>query len=215
MTHVLWLLALQGLLGAIDTVWFHEWRGRLPIRPEMRPELKLHAVRSGVYGLLFATLPWFAWRGPWAVVLIALLVLEAVVTFADFVVEDRVRTSLGGLFPGERVMHGVMAVVYGAFLAGFVPELVRWIGGHGPSLGVDQPRALLLGLTALGVGSGLASLRLVLNLTGHRWAAFPWRHPAPTPVAPTVAGRRHPSPWLPVAGVAAIVTVLVLRRTRP
>ena len=37
MTGALSLLAVQGLLGGFDTVYYHEYRARLPARPE--PEL--------------------------------------------------------------------------------------------------------------------------------------------------------------------------------
>ena len=33
MTTALWLLAIQGLIGAFDTLYFHEWRARLPAMP--------------------------------------------------------------------------------------------------------------------------------------------------------------------------------------
>ncbi|MCB1006898.1 MAG: hypothetical protein KDB35_22135, partial [Acidimicrobiales bacterium] len=91
MNGVLSLLALQGALGAFDTLYFHEWRARLPGRPEMRSELRLHAARSVIYGIVFCTLPWVSWIGPAGWLLVALLLIEAVITFADFVVEDRVR----------------------------------------------------------------------------------------------------------------------------
>ena len=64
MTTVLWLLALQGVVGAFDTVYFHEWRARLPARgSQAAPELKLHAWRSFLYAVVFGTIPWLAWHG--------------------------------------------------------------------------------------------------------------------------------------------------------
>jgi len=127
MTAALWLLALQGTLGAFDTLYFHEWRARLPARgPTTHPELRLHAARDFVYAVLFATLPWLAWKGAWATVLVVLLLMEIGITLADFVIEDRVRASLGGVYPGERVTHAVMGIVYGAFLAGLGRALAGW-----------------------------------------------------------------------------------------
>lgn len=175
MTTVLWLLALQGALGAFDTIYFHEWRAQLAARPEMRPELKLHAPRSAIYGIVFCTLPWVAWTGASGLLLAGLLATEAVITFADFVVEDRVRTGIGGVFPGERVMHGLMAVVYGAFLARFTPILGSWIGGDHTSLGEGHPPLLLAALTVLGVGSLLSGLRDALATRG--LAVLPWDTP--------------------------------------
>lgn len=63
-----------------------------------------------------ATLRAFAW------VLLALLAAEIVITLWDFIEEDRIRT----LPAGERAMHAVMGIVYGAFLAYLLPEIWRW-----------------------------------------------------------------------------------------
>jgi hypothetical protein len=99
--NALWLLAAQGLIGAFDTVYYHEWRARLPaLGREARAELWLHAARSLVYGVVFATLPRVEWRGAWAPVFAALLAAEIVITLKDFVVEDRVRVPLGGVYRG-------------------------------------------------------------------------------------------------------------------
>jgi hypothetical protein len=47
MATALWLLAIQGVIGAFDTLYYHEWRARLPARPEItRAELRLHAARD-------------------------------------------------------------------------------------------------------------------------------------------------------------------------
>jgi len=32
MIVALWLLAIQGIIGAFDTLYYHEWRARLPAR---------------------------------------------------------------------------------------------------------------------------------------------------------------------------------------
>jgi hypothetical protein len=121
------LLLLQGLLGAADTLWYHEHVCSLPARvPETSPELRLHAARDSVYALLFLTLPFVEWRGRWALVLAGLLALEIVITLTDFALEDRVRAPFGGVAAGERVMHTIMAIVYGAFLASFASELWSW-----------------------------------------------------------------------------------------
>jgi hypothetical protein len=32
MTTALWLMAIQGAIGAFDTLYYHEWRARLPAR---------------------------------------------------------------------------------------------------------------------------------------------------------------------------------------
>ena len=100
MTTVLWLLAVQGALGAFDTLYFHEWRARLVARgPSAHVELRLHAWRSFIYAVLFAGFALFAWKGAWTIVLVTLLLAEIVITMSDFVIEDRVRK-------GQRVRRG-------------------------------------------------------------------------------------------------------------
>jgi hypothetical protein len=83
MAVVLWLLALQGVIGAFDTAYYHEWRARLPgLGPQAASELKLHAARDALYAVIFATLPWFAWQGLWTIALVAVLVAEIILTMA-------------------------------------------------------------------------------------------------------------------------------------
>ena len=122
MTAALLLLLTQGALGAFDTLWYHEWQARLPSSPAARTELRLHAARAFAYAVVFGGLGWFAWTGSLAVVLAAILLLEIGITLWDFIEEDRSRP----LPAGERVMHTVMAIVYGAFLANLVPEMIVW-----------------------------------------------------------------------------------------
>src|SRR5262245_12728245 len=122
MDTALGLLILQGALGAFDTLWYHEWRQRLPARPTAARELRLHAVRDFAYALLFASLAWSEWRGWLAWMLGAVLAFEILITLWDFIEEDHSRP----LPAGERVMHTVMAIVYGAFLANLLPQLARW-----------------------------------------------------------------------------------------
>jgi hypothetical protein len=77
MTWALWLLMIQGILGALDTLYYHEWRARLvAYSPLTSPELRLHAARDGIYAIIMSTLPWLAWQGGWALVLAALLAAE-------------------------------------------------------------------------------------------------------------------------------------------
>jgi hypothetical protein len=153
MTTVVGLLLANGVLGAVDTVWYHEIRAGLPRRPDRhRTELRLHAARDAVYAVLYGTIGWWAWRGAWAAVLGALLAVEIVITLADFVVEDRTRT----LGAGERVLHSVMAIVYGVMLGRLAPLLAA--GAHTAATGaVATPLAVVA--TAFGAGIALSGLR--------------------------------------------------------
>lgn len=177
MSSVLALLAVLGALGAFDTVYFHEWRARLPAQGGgMLTELRLHAGRDAVYTVIFTTLPWLAWHGWLALALAGLFAAEIVITMSDFVVEDRVRKPLGGVYPGERVTHGIMAVVYGAVLARLVPVLQDWWDQPSGLRAVapEVPLALRIGLTAMGIGIALSGLRDLYAAQGGRYGAWPW-----------------------------------------
>ena len=127
MTIALWLLALQGMIGAFDTFYYHEWRARLPARGQAAAsELKLHAARHFFYAVMFGTLPWLAWQGLWVIILGAVILAEIILTLWDFVVEIAVRKSLGDVYAGERVTHAIMGILYGGMLAFLLPVVVRW-----------------------------------------------------------------------------------------
>src|SRR5437879_1642154 len=127
MKSALWLMAVQGLLGAFDTLYYHELRAKLPAMvPLAGIELRLHAMRDFIYAILFITLPLVRWQGAWAAVSIVLLTAEVVVTLADFNGEDKVRGPLGGLYSGQRSTHAVIGIVYGAFFANLIPVILGW-----------------------------------------------------------------------------------------
>jgi hypothetical protein len=173
----LWLLGLLGLIGAFDTLYFHEWRGRLVARPDMRPELKLHVARDGIYVVIFGTLALVAWHGWWTAALVVLLVAEIVITMADFVTEDRVRAGIGGVFAGERITHAIMGIVYGAMLGYLTPTLWQWSQQPSGLVAAAHPipAALTWALVAMAFGiflHGLRDLYAVLGMPGSNW---PWR----------------------------------------
>lgn len=177
LTTALWLLAVQGMIGAFDTLYYHEWRARLPALPGARPELRLHAVRALVYAALFALLPRVEWRGAWAYVLGALLAAEILITLRDFVVEDSVRAPLGGVFAGERVTHALMAIIYGAMLANLLPAVLGWRRGAtalAPHAG-GVPAELVWLLTLMSVGVAASGLRDAYAALGMPGGAWPWR----------------------------------------
>lgn len=177
MTTVLWLLAVQGAVGAFDTLYYHEWRARLPARgPLAAAELRLHAWRDFLYAVIFGTLPWLAWQGLWVVVLAGILLSEIALTMADFVVEPRVRKPLGDVYAGERVSHAVMGIVYGAMLVSLLPVMRAW--WRLPTALARAPAesgALRWTLSLMAVGvlaSGLRDLYAALGLSHGGW---PWK----------------------------------------
>jgi phosphatidylglycerophosphate synthase len=176
MSAVLWLLAVQGTIGAFDTLYYHEWHARLPARgAQAAAELRLHAVRDFLYAVIFGTLPWLAWQGVWVVPLILVLIAEVVLTMADFIVEKEVRRPMGDVFRGERVTHAVMAILYGAMLANLLPNLKAWWSQPtGLTVTAAAPEWLgwLLTVMAAGVfASGLRDLYASFCLPFGGW---PW-----------------------------------------
>src|SRR5437868_726896 len=105
MIVVLKLLLVQTLLGALDTLWHHELRERLPAKRAAATELGLHALREFLYGCIFLAVAWYEWHGWWTLLLGGLLLLEIGITIADFIVEDSTR-RLPAL---ERALHTVLA----------------------------------------------------------------------------------------------------------
>lgn len=178
MIVALWLLAIQGVIGAFDTLYYHEWRARLPARgAQCATELKLHAARDFFYAVLFGTLPWLAWQGRWVLFLAGVLIAEIALTLTDFVVESFVRKPLGDVYAGERVTHAVMGILYGAMIASLIPVLIGWWRlPDGLVMAVpDVPNALRWGLAVMAAGvavSGARDLYAALELPNGGW---PWR----------------------------------------
>ena len=178
MIVALWLLGLQGVIGAFDTIYYHEWRARLPARGrQAASELKLHAARDFFYAVLFATLPWIAWQGRWVLVLVGVIVAEIVLTLTDFVVEIAVRKQLGDVYAGERVTHAVMGILYGAMVANLIPVMIQWWTRPTAlvSESADIPALLQWGLVVMAGGvffSGVRDLYAALELPHGSW---PWK----------------------------------------
>lgn len=180
MKTALWLFVVQGALGAFDTLYYHEWRARLPGGvPGTRPELRLHAYRDFIYAWLFGTLPFFRYEGAGAWLLLALLATEIVITLRDFVVEQTVRKPLGGVDSGERVTHAVMGILFGAVLAYLVPELLRASTlptaiSRYPKSDATSVQAWVL--AAMAVGVLVSGVRDLGASFGIKWMQYPWRN---------------------------------------
>jgi uncharacterized protein len=122
-SSLLWtLIAIQIAMGAFDTFYHHELTERLAWRPSQRHELQLHGLRNMLYALLFLTLGWLEVHGLWAMIVIAVLVAEVVITLMDFVEEDLSRK----LPASERINHTLLALNYGAILVLLLPVLIEW-----------------------------------------------------------------------------------------
>lgn len=168
MNAAIWILMVQACLGAFDTLYYHEYKLRLPHGATTAKELRLHAARDFAYAVIIGSLGWATWNGPLVWILAVLLLTEICITLWDFVEEDRIRK----LPPGERMGHAVMGIVYGAFLARLVPEMVGW---HDRPLGFGAAYhgfpAWLLSVIAAGVFvSGVRDLAASFGLREARRA---------------------------------------------
>jgi hypothetical protein len=178
MIVALWLLAIQGLIGAFDTLYYHEWRARLPaLGTAASSELKLHAARDFLYAVLFGTLPWLQWHGSWVLLLVAVLIAEVILTLTDFVVEIGVRKPLGDVYGGERITHAVMGMLYGAMIASLIPTLIAWSKSTSGLMiaTTDVPGSLRWALVTMAIGvfvSGLRDLYAAYELPHGGW---PWK----------------------------------------
>jgi uncharacterized protein (TIGR01777 family) len=120
---VLWtLIAVQLALGLFDIVYHHEMTERIAWRPRQRRELNLHGARNLAYAALFLVLGLLELHGALAMLVIAVLAAEIVITLIDFVEEDVSRK----LPATERVTHTLLAINYGAILAVLLPLLAGW-----------------------------------------------------------------------------------------
>jgi hypothetical protein len=177
MSVALWLMALQAVIGAFDTLYYHEWRARLVARGRTAaPELRLHAARDFLYAILFAGLPYLAWQGRWALLLATVIVAEIVFTLWDFVVEIVVRRELGDVYAGERITHAVMGIIYGAMVGYLLPVMWQWHAAPTGLLLQPAPvpmllRWLLLVFAAGVLASGLRDLYASFGLPMGNW---PW-----------------------------------------
>jgi len=160
MTRALVVLLVLGIMGAFDTLVFHEWKARLPIQPSSRVELALHAARDAVYSVLFGTLAWLEPRGAFVALFVVLFLVEIVITLSDFVVEDRTRR----LPAGERITHALMGIVYGILLASLAPFFLVWFAEPAGLVHADHGllswvlSAFAVGVAASGVRDVVAAL---------------------------------------------------------
>jgi uncharacterized protein (TIGR01777 family) len=164
---VLILLLVQGAMGALDTIWHHELGG-LPRRASARFEIGLHGLREAIYAVVFLTLGWVAWNGALAFLLAGLFLVEVGITLTDFVEEDRTRR----LAPTERVLHTLMAIMFGAILAAFAPVLVGWARAPSGFAFVDHG-LLAWAMTAFGLGVAGWAVRDTIAAFGPRPQAPP------------------------------------------
>ena len=147
-------MALQGCLGAFDTLYHHEITEALAQRQTARLELSIHAVRALIYSALFIGLSAWTWNGVWALVLLAVFAVEIVLTLWDFVTEDRTR-----LLPAtERITHTILAINGGAFVCLLALNSVDWFN-DATALQWHPQGWLSAFLFLCGIGVGISGVR--------------------------------------------------------
>ncbi len=154
MITALTFLIAQGVLGAMDTLIYHELGARLPATPTARRELRLHAARDFAYALIFGGLAWYTVQGLLVWALVGLLSVEIVITLWDFIEEDATRR----LPAGERVMHTIMAILYGGFLTSLGTQLWEW-QARPTGLADADYGAISWSMSAFAVGVFLSGVR--------------------------------------------------------
>jgi uncharacterized protein (TIGR01777 family) len=166
------LLTLQAVMGAFDNLWHHEITEKLPGKRSARVELSLHAAREGLYGFLFFALAWYTWHGAWALLIAAVVIVEIIITLADFIVEDQTRR----LPRAERVLHTLLAISIGAVLFALWPVLTGWFALPHGVVPTDYG-ALSWVFTVFGIGAAAWSLRTGIAALRHfappRWVREP------------------------------------------
>lgn len=160
---VLHLLVAQGVMGAFDTIYHHELRAALPKQLSAVFELRIHAVRALLYGVVFAGLAWFVWGGAWVLLLVVIIAIEVCLTLWDFLVEDQTR-----LLPkSERVLHTILAINGGATFGLFafhapswwaMPNELQFVSYGWQSIVIS---VFALGVTVSSIRDWLASLSLM------------------------------------------------------
>lgn len=122
MKIVIYLALVQAVFGAFDTLYYHEYKLNLPKSGLAKLELKLHAVRDFAYSIIFITFAWLEWHGIFAAIFSSIILGEIIITIWDFIEEDLTRK----LPVGERIMHTIMAILYGGLLAYLIPLIYQW-----------------------------------------------------------------------------------------
>ncbi len=166
-TIVLALLLTNAAIGAFDTLWYHEYKARLSAHLDTtRTELGLHTLRDGLYVLIYGGFAWWRPSGWFVHLTVFVLLVELVVTLADFVVEDRDRPAIGGIAPGERIAHTIMAIVYGAMLTFLLPILANELPGPTALIRNTIPTWMSVAASITAVGIALSGIRDGMAATG-------------------------------------------------
>lgn len=111
------LTLVVGVLGAIDTLYFHFWKFRLFERTRSRREHLTHGVRAALAGPTLMLL--FVWPATglalWMVA--GLIAVDFAVMLWDLAEEPESRRTFGGIPPVEYAIHVVASALHAAACA--------------------------------------------------------------------------------------------------
>ena len=102
------LIVVHLILGGFDTLYHHEFKERLAWRPSQRKEVKLHGIRNLFYAVIYFCFGILNPSGIFAVIFIAILLIEVGITLVDFVEEDKSRK----LPVTERILHTAVSYTH-------------------------------------------------------------------------------------------------------
>ena len=163
-----YLLMAIGVLGALDIALFHTRAHQLRTRPSARLELVTHSLRGPTYAFLFVVVPSFAAHGSWFLLMLAVLLFDVAISLWDFSIERRSRAPMGGLPTGEYVLHSIIAMLFGGFVACFLVGGAGWFERDTALVyepNVPWPaQAVLLAMAAGVLVSGIADALAVARL---------------------------------------------------
>lgn len=126
MVAATYILLLLGVLGALDIAFYHAVSHGIRSHPDARHELIVHSLRGPTYATLFVVVPNIVCGGALFWLLIAVYVIDLVISIVDFWLERRSRAFLGGLPSGEYVLHILIAMAFGALVAATFYEGYGW-----------------------------------------------------------------------------------------
>jgi hypothetical protein len=168
-----YLLFILGCLGALDIALFHSIAHGIRSHADSQMELIVHSLRGPTYCLLFLVVPNFALHGFYFWCLIALFVVDVVISIWDFALERRSRQLLGGLPSGEYVLHILIAMIFGGLVTAYcfggyvwpkLPTQIRYEPADVPSL----LRMILMVMAVLVLLSGMQDAMAAWQLRRRR-----------------------------------------------
>ena len=98
-------LALFGILGAFDGIYFHLIKYKLHRHPPAQFEHKLHTFRGFLFVPIVALFFYWNVAGPLLWLGIGLLLVDFIAEIIDIAVEKEARSELGGISSAEAAIH--------------------------------------------------------------------------------------------------------------